>query len=135
MTIDKLALATEIYNAWMDAPESIIDTYTPCGLRGMYRDQNTTEGATIPNSYNWDDGEILTEEELEGTCAIKLNNTDCNLTLEECINAVNIAINRDTIVYGDGVLSLIIGSRKYNGEDYGEVIISDAKVYKSWNLK
>lgn len=68
-----------------------------------------TDGEALDNSYIWIDGEI-TDEELDGTCAIKLDEA-------------KLASN----YFGDHV-AIVGGDRTSYGSDLGELIIRNAKV-------
>lgn len=89
--------------------EEIEDTYdyTYIGIR--VSDSEFTEGEILDNSFVWIDGE-MTDEELNGTCAIMLK--DAKLA---------------NSYFGDHVA--IIGSDNMEyGQDLGEIILRDAEV-------
>lgn len=68
-----------------------------------------TKGEILGNSFVWVDGE-MTEEELDGTCAIML---------QDAILA--------NAYYGDHVAIIGSDSMEY-GQDLGEIILRDAEV-------
>lgn len=81
--------------------------YDFIGIR--VQEKEFTLGETLDNSFVWIDGEC-TEEELDGTCAIRLS--DSKLANE---------------YFGDHV-AVIAGYYGTYGEDLGELIIRDAEV-------
>lgn len=89
--------------------EEIEDTYdyTYIGIR--VSDSEFTEGEILDNSFVWIDGE-MTDEELNGTCAIMLK--DAKLA---------------NSYFGDHVAIIGSDSMEY-GHDLGEIILSDAEV-------
>ena len=89
--------------------EEIEDTYdyTYIGIR--VSDSEFTEGEILDNSFVWIDGE-MTDEELNGTCAIMLK--DAKLA---------------NSYFGDHVAIIGSDSMEY-GQDLGEIILSDAEV-------
>lgn len=93
----------------MKKVEAIRETceYEYIGVR--VQDEAFTVGEILNNSYVWIDGE-MTEEELDGTCAIKLEEAE----LAKCYFGEHVAI-----IAGDGM--------EY-GTDLGEIIIKNAEV-------
>lgn len=89
--------------------EEIEDTYdyTYIGIR--VSDSEFTEGEILDNSFVWIDGE-MTDEELDGTCAIMLK--DARLA---------------SSYFGDHVAIIGSDSMEY-GQDLGEIILRDAEV-------
>ncbi len=79
-------------------------------------------GDTLPNSYRWEDGECLEDEQLNGASGLAIKS-------EDHINAV-IAEFRKTYAWGDRVVYVIGGDYASHGEDLGEIIIRKAKVLK-----
>lgn len=68
-----------------------------------------TEGESLDNSFVWVDGE-MTDEELGGTCAVKLEDA-------ELANGY----------FGEHVAIIGSNSMEY-GQDLGEIILKDAEV-------
>lgn len=83
--------------------------YEYIGIR--IQENEFTEGEILDNSYVWVDGEC-TDEELDGTCAINLD--DAKLAL---VNGY----------YGEHV-AVIAGDSQEWGQDAGEIIIREAIV-------
>ena len=81
--------------------------YEIIGVR--VQENEFTEGEILDNSFIWIDGE-MTDEELDGTCAVKLE--DAELTKG---------------YFGEHV-AIIVGESFTYGEDLGEIIIRDAEV-------
>lgn len=68
-------------------------------------------GDTLPPSYVWDDGEC-TDQQLDGTCAIDLRESNADALIKS---------------YGyAGEPIIIAGFYASHGEDRGEIIIRDA---------
>lgn len=67
------------------------------------------EGEILDNSFVWIDGE-MTDEELDGTCAVKLEDAELAKGY-----------------FGEHV-AIIVGESFTYGEDLGEIIIRDAEV-------
>lgn len=89
--------------------EEIEDAYD-YGYIGIRVSENEfTEGEILDNSFVWVDGE-MTDEELDGTCAIMLK--DAALA---------------NSYFGDHVAVIGSDSMEY-GDDLGEIILRDAKV-------
>lgn len=81
--------------------------YDYIGIR--VQEDEFTEGEILSNSFVWIDGEP-TDEELDGTCAVRLENAELAYGY-----------------YGDHV-AIIAGNSAEYGEDLGEIIIRDAEV-------
>lgn len=93
----------------IDRIEEIEDAYD-YGYIGIRVSENEfTEGETLDNSFVWVDGE-MTDEELDGTCAIMLK--DAKLANTYFGNHVAI-IGSDSMEYG---------------QDFGEIILRNAEV-------
>ena len=93
----------------IDRIEEIENTYD-YGYIGIRVSENEfTKGEILDNSFVWIDGE-MTEEELDGTCAIMLK--DANLA---------------NSYFGDHVAIIGSDSMEY-GQDLGEIILRDAEV-------
>lgn len=89
--------------------EEIEDAYD-YGYIGIRVSENEfTEGEILDNSFVWIDGQ-MTDEELDGTCAIMLK--DANLA---------------SSYFGDHVAIIGSDSMEY-GQDLGEIILRDAEV-------
>lgn len=95
----------------IDRIEEIKDEceYEYIGVR--IQEDEFTEGEILDNSYVWDDGE-WTDEELDGTCAVNLD--DAKLTLTNGYFGEHVAI--------------IAGDHCEWGQDCGEIIIREAIV-------
>lgn len=95
----------------IDRIEEIKDEceYEYIGIR--IQENEFTEGEILDNSFVWVDGEC-TDEELDGTCAINLD--DAKLALENGY-------------YGEHV-AIVAGDHREWGQDEGEVIIREATV-------
>jgi hypothetical protein len=95
----------------IDRIEEIKDEceYEYIGIR--IQEEKFTEGEILDNSYVWDDGEC-TDEELDGTCAINLD--DAKLALENGYFGEHVAV--------------IAGNNREWGKDKGEIIIREATV-------
>ena len=81
--------------------------YEYIGIR--VQENEFTEGEVLDNSFVWVDGE-MTDEELDGTCAVKLE--DAELA---------------TSYFGNHVAIIGSNSMEY-GQDLGEIILRDAEV-------
>lgn len=81
--------------------------YEYIGVR--VQENEFTEGEVLNNSFVWVDGE-MTDEELDGTCAVKLEDA-------ELANSY----------FGDHVAIIGSNSMEY-GQDLGEIILRDAEV-------
>lgn len=81
--------------------------YEYIGVR--VQENEFTKGEILDNSFVWVDGE-MTDEELDGTCAVKLEDV-------ELANGY----------FGDHV-AIIGGDSMEYGQDLGEIIIRDAEV-------
>lgn len=73
------------------------------------QDNEFTEGEILDSSFVWVDGE-MTDEELDGTCAVKLEDA-------ELANGY----------FGEHVAIIGSNSMEY-GQDLGEIILRDAEV-------
>ena len=93
----------------IDRIDEIQDAYDYGYIGIRVSDNKFSEGETLNNSFVWVDGE-MTDEELDGTCAIMLK--DAKLA-----NAY----------YGDHVAIIGSDSMEY-GQDLGEIILRDAEV-------
>ncbi len=89
--------------------EEIKDEYAYGFIGVRVQESEFTKGEILDNSYVWIDG-ICTEEELDGTCAVRIEKA-------ELANGY----------YGDHV-AIIAGYYGEYGEDLGEIIIKDAEV-------
>ena len=83
--------------------------YERIGIR--VQENEFTEGEMLGNSFVWIDGEC-TDEELDGTCAINLDDAKCAI---------------ENGYFGEHI-ALIAGDRFEWGQDEGEIIIKDAVV-------
>lgn len=81
--------------------------YEYIGVR--VQENEFTEGEVLSNSFVWVDGE-MTDEELDGTCAVKLEDA-------ELANSY----------FGNHVAIIGSNSMEY-GQDLGEIILRDAEV-------
>lgn len=81
--------------------------YEYIGIR--VQENEFTKGALLDNSFVWVDGE-MTDEELDGTCAVKLEDA-------ELIKGY----------FGDHIAIIGSDSMEY-GQDLGEIILRDAEV-------
>lgn len=81
--------------------------YEYIGVR--VQENEFTEGEVLNNSFVWVDGE-MTDEELDGTCAVKLEDA-------ELANSY----------FGNHVAIIGSNSMEY-GQDLGEIILRDAEV-------
>ena len=81
--------------------------YEYIGVR--VQENEFTEGEVLDNSFVWVDGE-MTDEELDGTCAVKLEDA-------ELANSY----------FGNHVAIIGSNSMEY-GQDLGEIILRDAEV-------
>lgn len=81
--------------------------YEYIGVR--VQENEFTEGESLDNSFVWVDGE-MTGEELDGTCAVKLE--DAQLA---------------NSYFGDHIAIIGSNSMEY-GQDLGEIILRDAEV-------
>lgn len=81
--------------------------YEYIGVR--VQENEFTEGESLDNSFVWVDGE-MTDEELGGTCAVKLEDA-------ELANGY----------FGEHVAIIGSNSMEY-GQDLGEIILRDAEV-------
>ena len=81
--------------------------YEYIGVR--VQENEFTEGESLDNSFVWIDGE-MTDEELPGTCAVKLE--DAQLA---------------NSYFGDHIAIIGSNSMEY-GQDLGEIILRDAEV-------
>ena len=81
--------------------------YEYIGVR--VQENEFTKGEILDNSFVWVDGEI-TDEELDGTCAVKLEDAELAKGY-----------------FGDHV-AIIGGDYMEYGQDLGEIIIRDAEV-------
>lgn len=93
----------------IDRIDEIQDAYDYGYIGIRVSDNEFEEGEILDNSFVWVDGEI-TDEELDGTCAIMLK--DANLA-----NAY----------HGSHVAIIGSDSMEY-GQDLGEIILRDAEV-------
>lgn len=84
--------------------------YEYIGVR--VQENEFTEGEILDNSFIWIDGE-MTDEELDGTCAVKIDDA-------------RLANN----YFGDHVAIIGSNSMEY-GEDLGEIILRDAEVLEA----
>lgn len=83
--------------------------YEYIGVR--VQENEFVKGEILDNSFVWVDGEI-TDEELDGTCAVKLEDAELAKGY-----------------FGDHV-AIIGGDYMEYGQDLGEIIIRDAEVLK-----
>jgi len=97
------------------------------GLRGLYQGEGLGE---LKSSYVWDDGN-QTDEELDGTSAIIISvdwkyagNHDLTENIRKYAEYV--------MEYGNGRIGLVVGGFGENGNDIGEIVISNAKVIYIW---
>lgn len=81
--------------------------YEIIGVR--VQENEFAEGEILDNSFVWIDGE-MTDEELDGTCAVKLEDAELAKGY-----------------FGEHV-AIIVGESFTYGEDLGEIIIRDAEV-------
>lgn len=81
--------------------------YEYIGVR--VQENEFTEGEILDNSFVWVDGE-MTDKELDGTCAVKLE--DAQLA---------------NSYFGDHIAIIGSNSMEY-GQDLGEIILRDAEV-------
>lgn len=81
--------------------------YEIIGVR--VQENEFTEGEILDNSFIWIDGE-MTDEELDGTCAVKLEDAELAKGY-----------------FGEHV-AIIVGESFTYGEDLGEIIIRNAEV-------
>lgn len=81
--------------------------YEYVGIR--VQENEFTKGEILDNSFVWVDGE-MTDEELDGTCAVKLEDA-------ELIKGY----------FGDHIAIIGSDSMEY-GQDLGEIILRDAEV-------
>lgn len=81
--------------------------YEYIGVR--VQENEFTKGEILDNSFVWVDGE-MTDEELDGTCAVKLEDVELAKGY-----------------FGDHV-AIIGGDSMEYGQDLGEIIIRDAEV-------
>lgn len=81
--------------------------YEIIGVR--VQENEFTEGEILDNSFVWIDGE-MTDEELDGTCAVKLEDAELAKGY-----------------FGEHV-AIIVGESFTYGEDLGEIIIRNAEV-------
>ena len=99
------------------------------GLRAVHSPSGQADrvsvGEVLPCSYRWYDGEP-TEEELDGTCALRVNEGTELAHLDEFM--------REYGVLGQQV-ALIAGYQGTWGEDMGEVVIRDAVVLAVWEFQ
>ena len=98
----------------------MFDEFDHIALRATESGHNV--GDTMPNSFRWNDGECLEDEQLNGACGLKI-------TSEEELNAV-ISEFRADYAWGGRVVYVIGGNVAEYGEDAGEIIIRKAKVIK-----
>jgi hypothetical protein len=93
----------------------------PVGVRSSWEE---IEIGNLENSSVWNDGEY-TDEKLNGTCALLIAGNwaweDAEVVIE---NIKNHAKNAE--IYGNHI-ALVIGENSEGGEDYGEIVISNAK--------
>lgn len=93
----------------IDRIDEIQDAYDYGYIGIRVSDNEFTEGEILDNSFVWVDGE-MTDEELDGTCAIMLKDA-------ELANAY----------HGSHVAIIGSDSMEY-GQDLGEIILRDAEV-------
>lgn len=83
--------------------------YEIIGVR--VQENEFAEGGILDNSFVWIDGE-MTDEELDGTCAVKLEDAELAKGY-----------------FGDHV-AIIVGDSYSYGQDLGEIIIRNAEVWE-----
>lgn len=93
----------------IDRIDEIQDAYDYGYIGIRVSDNEFTKGEILDNSFVWVDGEV-TDEELDGTCAIMLKDAK----LANAYHGSHVAIiGSDSMEYG---------------QDLGEIILRDAKV-------
>ena len=93
----------------IDRIDEIQDAYDYGYIGIRVSDNEFTKGEILDNSFVWVDGEV-TDEELDGTCAIMLKDAK----LANAYNGSHVAIiGSDSMEYG---------------QDLGEIILRDAEV-------
>lgn len=93
----------------MNRIEEIKNEYAYDFIGVRVQENEFVKGETLNNSFIWDDGEC-TEEELDGTCAVRIDDA-------ELANGY----------FGEHV-ALVGGYYGEYGEDLGEIIIRQAEV-------
>ncbi len=90
------------------------DEYEHFGIRA-HRGSTATVGATLPNSFAWDEGEC-TDDELDGVCVCKVTAD----TLTETVDRI-----RREYGWGNAQIMLVGGYYGQWGNDADEYIIRD----------
>jgi hypothetical protein len=101
-----------------EVAEELECSYECFGLRVIPEGYTVGSGDILNPSYNWDDGEN-TGELLAGTSAIELIGDYSNNLVQYC----------------GAQIALIAGDDAGYGEDCGEILIDNAEVLKTWNVK
>ena len=96
-------------NSIVKRVDEIKDEYAYDYIGVRVQENEFTEGEILDNSFVWVDGK-MTDEELDGTCAVKID--DAELAHQ---------------YFGDHV-AIIAGNYAEYGVDLGELIIRDAEV-------
>lgn len=122
----------------MNASEikNIIETnnaeYGYFGIRAMMQNPLTGKNQIVAvddildNSYAWEDGET-TDEELPGTCAIKLN-------YDAEIEAIESALKNIKVYSWNVKQFVLLGANSADyGTDANEIILENAVVLAAWN--
>ena len=107
------------------------------GLRALTQNSETGEfetaeiGGTVKNSYVWNDGDN-TGEEIDGACAIKINEAD---TRKADTDEIEQAIREMRPYIANAKQVVLLGSDEAEpGEDYHERIMKNAKVLAIWEV-
>lgn len=100
--------------------ETIENTYRHCGLRGASNaDLENLERGYLDCSYDWVDNSC-TGEQLNGTCAIGVNEW---LSEAEVAERYNRAMEMYAATFGTNAVLLIADDTQEYGEDENEVIL------------
>lgn len=93
------------------------------GLRVMTGGQVVSIGEALSNSFDWVDGVIDTESQLDGTCALDLEFDGWEVSEDRVSKMLEMA----TIYNSEDFQVVVIGGNEsYEGNDCNEIVISDA---------
>jgi hypothetical protein len=107
------------------------------GIRQNHPDQRIFAGDWMADSYQWDDGEILLDEPLDGCCTIGLwswgeSDRDEEELDQKVVSRFAKAIKlMDDYRFG-GSLCLVAGRNASSGRDEGEWILKDPICVATW---
>lgn len=129
--INANAIAIEILNIIAQ------DEFEAYGIRAMtiVTDEDETReapevGQILGNSRVWDDG-LVTDEELDGTCALGISVYDAD-DVDEIKNIMQVLHSLDTTYTGRYIV-LLGAYTSTRGEDAGEEILCNAQVLAVWD--